>query len=201
MTLALNSFIQMKPDNIPVRVMVLSDKVETLTWQDRLLRKLGKLPGLGSQEFMMAQKRNDRLAWKKFGEAFCREYRTDYKQFTDCCRSLGVENEPLTPLTARRIIRTHERFCYGRRHTEAATQTGDNIQVSSRGSGTCNAVYNKAESPEQTLSPDSDKELADALNYLDECINSGLRGREMSENDGPWKRTENGIEFNSDFLI
>lgn len=191
----------MKPDNIPVRVMVLSDKVETLTWQDRLLRKLGKLPGLGSQEFMMAQKRNDRLAWKKFGEAFCREYRTDYKQFTDCCRSLGVENGPLTPLTARRIIRTHERFCYGRRHTEAATQTGDNIQVSSRGSGTCNAVYNKAESPEQTLSPDSDKELADALNYLDECINSGLRGREMSENDGPWKRTENGIEFNSDFLI
>ncbi|EIY6650474.1 hypothetical protein MNG63_004444 [Salmonella enterica] len=70
----------------------------------------------------------DDMAWEKFGNAFCKELRTDYQQFAGYRAMLGMDDKPLTPINAREIVRIHENLCRNRPHPErcnAATQIPD----------------------------------------------------------------------------
>lgn len=123
MPLTLDSFIQAKPDHVPVKVFLFPDKVVSLTRGERFLRKAGKLPGFRHGEFMRCQMGLDDMAWEKFGNAFCKELRTDYQQFAGYRAMLGMDDKPLTPLNAREIVRIHENLCRCRPHPDRCNAT------------------------------------------------------------------------------
>ncbi|AXD36160.1 hypothetical protein CHD15_26100 (plasmid) [Salmonella enterica] len=128
MPLTLNSFIQVKPDHVPVKVFYSPgkdspDKVVSLTRGERLLRKAGKLPGFRHGEFMRCQMALDDMTWENFGNAFCKELRTDYKQFDEYRTILGMDDKPLTPLNAREIVRIHQVLCRNRPHPDRLNES------------------------------------------------------------------------------
>ncbi|EAX1817827.1 hypothetical protein AC915_22295 [Salmonella enterica] len=134
MPLTLNSFIQAKPDDVPVKVFLPANKVESLTWGERLLQKAGKLPGFRSGMFMTRLRAGEDTAWSEFRYEFCKEFGVGYQQFGEYRVAMGMVNKPLTPLAARKIIRMHQVHC--RNHprpdcSDAATQQPPSL----RGSG------------------------------------------------------------------
>lgn len=73
-------------------------------------------------------------AWSEFRYEFCKEFRTERRQFDEYRVILGMDDKPLTPLAARKIIRMHQVHC--RNHprpdcSDAATQQPPSL----RGSG------------------------------------------------------------------
>ncbi|EAA9231930.1 hypothetical protein DMA65_18890 [Salmonella enterica subsp. enterica serovar Nima] len=148
MPLTLNSFIQVKPDHVPVKVFLPANKVESLTRGERLLRKAGKLPGFRSGMFMTRLRAGEDTAWREFRYEFCKEFGVGCQQFGEYRVALGMVNKQLTPLAARKIIRMHQVYCRNHPHpdcSDAATQTGENIQPSLRDSGAQNIEYDKPE--------------------------------------------------------
>ncbi|HFC9722771.1 TPA: hypothetical protein ACF1H3_004588 [Salmonella enterica] len=126
MPLTLNSFIQAKPDHVPVKAYLNPDKVVSLTRGERLLQKAGKLPGFRSGVFMERLSAGENTAWREFGHVFCKELGAGYQQFAEYRAVLGMDDKPLTPLAAREIVRMHQLHC--RNHprpdcSDAATQT------------------------------------------------------------------------------
>ncbi|EBS4098484.1 hypothetical protein SEEB0220_04860 [Salmonella enterica subsp. enterica serovar Bareilly str. CFSAN000220] len=148
MPLTLNSFVQAKPDHVPVKVFLPANKVESLTRGERLLRKAGKLPGFRSGMFMTRLRAGEDTAWREFRYEFCEEFGVGYQQFGEYCVELGMVNKPLTPLAARKIIRMHQAHCRNHPHpdcSDAATQAEENILPSLRDSGGQNTEYDKPE--------------------------------------------------------
>ncbi|EAX1817826.1 hypothetical protein GI262_15590 [Salmonella enterica subsp. enterica] len=118
MPLTVNSFIQAKPDHVPVKVFLPANKVESLTRGERLLRKAGKLPGFRSGMFMTRLRAGEDTAWSEFRYEFCKEFRTERRQFDEYRVILGMDDKPLTPLAAREIVRIHQYLSRNRPHPD-----------------------------------------------------------------------------------